>query len=283
MAIVYTLLNAVMISGSNIVGGLAARRLPLAIVVAVAGPTSIVFALVLAPFIGGTPSAQGFWIGVAAGVFGGAGLPVAYRAYGIGPVGIAGAVLAVTSTALLTLFGVLGGAPMTPLRAIGLVLCIMAILLVTYRKPIDGVKVSLRGPLLAMLAACIFTGFVVTINTVPPSEGMWPLVGARIGVTIVALVMLIGVLARVGAAALRARVQGVHLGIPVAAGAFDILGNVFLLLALQAGDLVLLALLAPAAPIFTALIGRVFLGEHMTKWQITGLVAASAALVLASL
>jgi drug/metabolite transporter (DMT)-like permease len=69
----------------------------------------------------------------------------------------------------------------------------------------------------------------------------------------------------------------------MAAGALDILGNVALVFALQTGDLLLLAILAPAAPIFTAIIGRVFLRELMTRWQILGLVVASAALVLASL
>lgn len=283
MAVLYALLNAVMISGSNIVGGLAVRRLPLPIVVAIAGPASIVVAIMLAPLVGGTPTVASFWIGFAAGVFGGAGLPVAYLAYSIGPVGIAGAVLAVSSTALLTFFGVLGGAALTPLRAIGLVLCIMAILLVTYRPPVDGERVSPRGPLLAMLAAVIFTGFVVTINTVPASEGMWPLVGARMGVTLVAVVMLTYFLVRAGRRATAPSLRRTHLLIPVAAGTFDTLGNLFLLLALQAGDLVLLALFAPAAPVFTAIIGRVFLNEFMTRWQIVGLVVASAALVLASL
>jgi len=283
MAVVYALVNAVMISGSNIVGGLAVRRMPLALVVAIAGPTSIVVAIMLAPLVGGTPTTASFWVGFAAGVFAGAGLPVAYMAYSIGPVGIAGAVLAVSSTALLTFFGVLGGAALTPLRAFGLVLCVMAILLVTYRPPVDGERLSPRGPLLAMLAAVIFTGFVVTINTVPPSEGMWPLVGARMGVTLVALIMLASFLVRARRLELAAPLRRIHLLIPVAAGIFDTLGNLFLLLALQAGDLVLLALFAPAAPVFTAIIGRVFLSEFMTRWQVVGLVVASAALVLASL
>ena len=41
--------------------------------------------------------------------------------------------------------GVLSGEPLTPLRLAGLVLCLLAILLVTYRAPIDGVRPSIRG------------------------------------------------------------------------------------------------------------------------------------------
>ncbi len=283
MAIVYTLINALFISVSNVMGGVAARRLPLAIVVAIAGPTTIVIALLLALVMPGSPSWPGFWIGFLAGLFGGSGLPVAYRAFAIGPVGIAGAVLAVVGTALLVLVGVLSGDAITPLRGAGLALGLVAILLVTYRPPVDGVRPSLRGPLLAVVAATLFTGFIVTINTAPQADGLWPVVGARFGVTTIAMVLLSWMLYREGAKTVGGHVRSRYVLVPMATGAADILGNLFLVLALQTGDLVLLAILAPAAPVFTAIIGRVFLRELMTRWQILGLVVASAALVLASL
>lgn len=283
MAVVYTLINALFISMSNVLGGVATRRMPLPIVVAIAGPTTIVLALIIAPLLPGVPSAPGFWIGFLAGVFGGTGLPVAYRAFAIGPVGIAGAVLAVVGTALLTVVGIFAGDPMTPLRAAGLVLCIFAILLVTYRPPVDGVRPSPRGPMYAVVAAVLFTGFIVMINAAPAADGLWPIVGARVGVTTVAMIILTWMLVRVGRRVVTSHLRGRAMLLPVATGVSDMLGNLFLVLALQAGDLVLLAILAPAAPIFTAIIGRIFLHELMTRWQVLGLVVASAALVLASL
>ena len=283
MAVVYVLINALFIAASNVLGGVGARRLPLPIVVAIAGPTTIMLALIIAPLLPGTPSWPGFWIGFVAGMMGGTGLPVAYRAFAIGPVSIAGAVLAVVGTALLTLVGVLTGDAITPLRAGGLALCILAILLVTYRPPVDGQRASLRGPILAVIAAVLFTGFIVTIDTAPAADGLWPLVGARMGITTVAMLILVWMLYREGRRTVAVHFRSRYVLIPMAAGAFDILGNLFLILALQAGDLVLLAILAPAAPVFTAIIGRVFLRELMTRWQILGLVVASGALVLASL
>jgi drug/metabolite transporter (DMT)-like permease len=283
MAVIYTLINALFISMSNVLGGEAAKRLPLAVVVAITGPTTIVLAVVIALLFPGAPSQPGFWIGFLAGLFGGSGLPVAYRAFAHGPVGIVGAVLAVVGTAWLTIAGIVTGEPITPLRLVGLALCMLAILLVTHRPPVDGVRPNLRGPLLAIVAATLFSGFIITINTAPSADGLWPVVGARFGVTTVALVFLIGMLIRTRGRLLPSRLTGRMLLFPVAAGATDILGNLFLVLALQTGDLVLLAILSPAAPIFTAIIGRVFLGERMTRWQILGLVVASAALILASL
>jgi uncharacterized membrane protein len=283
MAVVFILINALFISVSNVMGGVAARRLPLAIVVAIAGPTTIVIALLLALVMPGAPTSAGFWIGFLAGLFGGSGLPIAYRAFAIGPVGIAGAVLAVVGTAWLVLVGVLTGDAITPLRGAGLALGLVAILLVTYRPPVDGVRPSLRGPLLAAVAATLFTGFIVTINAAPQADGLWPVVGARFGVTTVAMVLLGWMLYRQGARTVGTHFRTRYVLLPMITGAADILGNLFLVLALQAGDLVLLAILAPAAPVFTAIIGRVFLRELMTRWQVLGLVVASAALVLASL
>lgn len=283
MAVVYILINAVFISVSNVMGGVASRRMPLIIVVAIAGPTTVAIALLLATLMPGSPSLPGFWVGVAAGLMGGLGLPVAYRAFAIGPAGIAGAVLAVVGTGLLTLVGVLTGDAITPVRGAGLVLGLLAILLVTYRPPVDGVRASLRGPLLAAVAATLFTGFIVTINSTPSADGLWPIVGARVGVTIVAMVLLGWMLYRQGGRVVAGHFRGRHVVLPMITGAADILGNLFLVLALQTGDLVLLAILAPAAPVFTAIIGRVFLRELMTRWQVLGLVVASAALVLASL
>ncbi len=283
MAVVYILINAVFISVSNVMGGVAARRFPIAIVVAIAGPTTIVIALLLALVMPGTPSWPGFWLGFLAGLFGGSGLPVAYRAFAIGPVGIAGAVLAVVGTAWLVLVGLIMGDAITPLRGAGLALGLVAILLVTYRPPVDGVRLSLRGPLLAAVAATLFTGFIVTINSAPQADGLWPIVGARFGITTVAMVLLGWMLWREGARTVGAHFRTRYVLFPMVTGAADILGNLFLVLALQTGDLVLLAILAPAAPVFTAIIGRVFLRELMTRWQVLGLVVASAALVLASL
>lgn len=283
MAVVYTLINAVFVSMSNVLGGRAATRLPVAVLVTIAGLTTIVVALPIALLMPGTPSAVGFAIGFLAGVFGGSGLPVAYRAFAHGPVGIVGAVLAVVGTAWLTIAGVVTGEPITPLRLAGLVLCMLAILLVTYRPPVDGVRPSLRGPLLAIIAATLFTGFVVTINTAPSADGLWPIVGARFGVTTVAIILLVGMLIRRRPPLHRGAITRRGVVFAIGAGATDVLGNLFLVLALQTGDLVLLAILSPAAPIFTAIIGRVFLAERMTRWQILGLGVGSAALILAAL
>lgn len=280
MAIVFALLNALALSVSNVLGGVSAKRMSLTTLMLIAAPVSVVVALLYAMLTRGHITGIGILLGFAAGLLGGAGLPVAYAAFALGPAGVVGAVIALTSTVLITAAGAASGIPLTPLRGLGLVLCISAVFLVTYR-PRGDLAVRRGGSALALVAAVLFTGFVLLIDRAPDSDGMWPLVGARMGVTTVALGMFVyhALRRRTGGGRLRLGMLAI---LPVLVGVLDVTGNFFLVLALEAGDLLLLAVLAPAAPIFTALIGRLFLNQSLGRLQIAGLAVASAALPFAS-
>lgn len=281
MAVALVLLNALAISVGNVLGGVSARRMRLSTLMMIAGPTSVAVALVYAVLLTGEASIAGLAIGVAAGLLGGAGIPMAYAAYARGPVGVVGSVVALTTTVLIALAGVITGEALSPLRAVGLTLCLAAVLLVTH-APRGRDPVALRAIVLALSAAVLFSVFVILLDRASAAHGLWPLVAARIGVSVVALTMF-----AVQAVRLRHTARPVPLGrlalLPVIVGFLDVTGNLFLVLALQAGDLLLLAILAPAAPIFTAVIGRLFLGESLRRTQIVGLMLASAALPFAAL
>lgn len=73
------------------------------------------------------------------------------------------------------------------------------------------------------------------------------------------------------------------LALPALAGALEAVANLALILALRTGDLILVAVLAPVAPVVTAIIGRVFLRESLNPVQIVGLAVAMAAIVSAAL
>lgn len=282
MAILFGVLNALLISVSNVAGGVAARRAPLSVVMVSAALTSIAVAVVIAVAYPGEPSTTGVAIGFVAGLCGGIGLPIAYRAFSIGPVGVVGAVLALTATSFLAAFGFATGSPVTPARIAGLALCVVAITLVSYRRPAVSPSGRASGPLLAAAAAVFFSAFVVLIDAAPAADGFWPVVAARIGVGTIAGGLLIWGVGRQRSASRRPRWPASAVGFAVLAGATDVVGNLFLVLALAAGDLVLLAVLTPVAPVFTALIGWWFLKERLTQQQIAGLGVASAALMLAS-
>jgi drug/metabolite transporter (DMT)-like permease len=281
VAVVYGLINAVLISVSNVLGGVAGRRLPLAIVMSVAGPASVVVALIVAVLIPSTPTLQGIVVGFIAGVVGGFGVPIAYRAFAIGPMGAVGAVIAITTTTLLTTYAVATGTELTILRLSGLILCVISIPLLVSRSPQRESGGSIAGPVLALVAGALFTTFVIILASGPTAGSAWSIVGARLGVTAVAAALLVLAVATGHIRGLSRTIRrSPALIVAGAAGATDVLGNVFLLFAAAAGDLTILALLAPAAPLFTAIIGKVFLHETLTRRQMIGLCCAAVALIL---
>ena len=283
LAILVIVGNAIAVSVSSVLGGVATRRLPVPIVLVVAGASSTALALGFALISGGAISATGIGFGFAAGIIGGTALPLAYRAYAVGPVGVAASTIACTGTAILAIVGFASGESLTRTRTIGLGLCAVAILLVTRRPASAHSSPRASTVLLALLAAVGFSGFVLLIDYAPKADGLWPLVAARCGVLVVGVVMFL-VLIRAGQTRpTLPTLRRLTNWLPVLAGVVDAIGGVFLVFALQSGDLILIAVFAPVAPILTALIGKIFLHEVLSRLQILGLAVAAAAVVFAAL
>lgn len=279
------LLNGTFASLSNILGGVAGRSLPSAVVVWVGAPGALVVVLIAAGSEFVAFSFSAFVVGIVAGIAASASLMAVYRAFSIGPVGLVAAIVACSGAVFISLAGFATGEAVTVGRVLGLVLCVVAVGMLTYRRDRARATASaLRGPLLALAAAAGFTIYLLILDNAPPDSGMWSLVGARVGI----LVGASGAVAlwwwrrrrseRVLAAALPASV-----GLAVAAGLLDGIGNVALFLALRVGELFLFAILAPYSPLFTAVIGRLFLKQRITRIQLAGVLLGAAALVIASL
>lgn len=280
ISVIFIVLNAISSATSNVLSGVAARTRPVPVVLAGAGLSSLAIVVVVAAITGGPASATGLSIGFAAGLIGGIALPVAYRAFAIGPVGVTASIVACTGTATLALVGIISGSPVTLARLAGLVLCLGAIILVT-RRPSTGESRSAVGVTFAIAAALGFSAFVVLIDRVSESDGLWPLAAARVGIVVVAaLLMTAWLTTRKSEPSIRIRVADIRL--PVLAGVLDAAANLMLVLALHTGDLVLVAILAPVAPVVTAIIGKAFLRESLSHSQLVGLALGVSAIVFAA-
>lgn len=283
MIVLLSLLNALAVSFSNVFGGLASRRMPLTSVMIVAGPSALVIALLLAGSGDAEPTARGLAVGLLAGIVGGAGVPLAYRALALGPVGVAATIIACISTGIVATTGMALGSAVTPLRIAGLALCVVAIVLVSAR---GGEAKASRGVglLIAAAAGAAFGFFAVTMNAAPAEDGWWPLVSARAGVVIIAVVMMAALVrrSRSGATAGFDVRRGAAL-IAVAAGVLDVTGNLFLVLALREGDLLLVAIITSVAPVVTATLGWLLLRERLGRLQLAGIVAAVFAVAATSI
>jgi drug/metabolite transporter (DMT)-like permease len=286
--VLLVLLNGTFASVSNIFGGLAGRVLPIGLVVWIGAPGAAAVAVTAAllertPFSGG-----GFAIGVVAGLAASASLMAVYRAFAIGPVGLVAAIVACTGAVFISFAGFLTGERITPGRLAGLALCVVAVAMLTYRRdPAGRTSRAFRGPVLAVAAAAGFTLYLLILDNAPAEAGMWSLSGARTGIFLGASVVVVQWWLRSrdrdrGVTSPPFERDGRAVITAIAAGLLDGIGNVALILALRVGELFLFAILAPYSPLLTAVIGRVFLHERITRVQLGGVLLGAVAVVVAA-
>lgn len=277
---IFALFNALAVALNGLAGGYASRRLGVAVVLAVAAPFSLVVALAALALEARPPSAGGIVIGLIAGMSGGLGILMSYRALAIGPIGTASAITACTAVIIATFAGFIfqGGATASRVVAVGL--CVIAVALVSYRKSVTTLQLSASA--LAIGAGVIFGFFQVLMSATDETDGWWPLVMVRAGVTVVAWAFLAQQWAARGKPAVSSVPRWVWMA-SLAAGGMDALGNVLLILALRVEDLAVVAVITSMTPALTAVLGWLVLSERLSRLQLVGLVVSVAALAVTAL
>ncbi len=275
MTILFGFLSALVWGGGDFAGGLASRRIGAWRAVFYAEIIGFAFLLVaLAIFREEFISLKGMLLGSAAGAIGSLGLLTLYRAMEIGKMSIAAPVSALLSAVLPVVVGALtaGLPPATQLLGFGLAL--LAIWLVSQAAG-DGKfhleRLSdLRLPFLAGLG---FGTYFILMHGVAQEATLWPMIASRTGGTLVLAAVLL--------------VRREPLAIPRAGwplvtlcGALDVGGNVFYVLAAQAGRMDIAAVLSSLYPGMTVLLAWFVLKEHIAAGQKLGILAALGAIVL---
>ncbi len=254
-------------------GGLATRRAQVLSVVIGAYTVGFMMLVTLAliwsePF----PTTLNLIWGGVAGLAGAVGLVAFYQALAVGRMGIVAPIAAVLSAALPVLFGAfIEGLP-GPIQLIGFVLAFIAVGLIS---GLGVVKGRPKGLGLALLAGLGFGSFFILISRVSHGDVFWPLAAARLSSL---LFLLAVVLIR------RQKVLPEKSVWPVVflAGALDVAGNVFFLLATHAGRLDVAAILSSLYPAVTVLLATIILKERVTRLQAIGIVIALVAIPLIS-
>jgi drug/metabolite transporter (DMT)-like permease len=261
--------------GADFAGGLAARRTSALRVVAVAHGGSLLVLLALCAAAGlRFPGLGAALPGLAAGVAGGLGLVVFYRALAGGAMGVTAAAAGVVTAAVPVLYQVaLRGAP-SPRQTAGFLTAAAAIWLIA-RIPEEhpGRAAGRRSLLLGSLAGTGFGLLLILLNAGGRVAGVWwTLALARAASVAVCLLML--ALARPPAAARR------FLGLALAAGLLDAAGNLLFALAARQGRLDVAAVLSSLYPAATILLAALLLSERVSRIQLAGMALAVAAVVL---
>jgi drug/metabolite transporter (DMT)-like permease len=282
MIYILALGSAVLYGAADFTGGLTTRRVGTIPVVFLSQASGLILLALLLPLLpAASPSQSDLLWGAAAGLTGGIGVALLYRALAIGTMAVVAPTTAVCAVAIPVVVSLLLGERPAPLALAGIALGIVSIVLVSRQNtagPSEAHGPPPAGRLPAGVGTALASGvaigfFLLTLAQTRPDAGMWPILIAR-----TVSVTLFGTIAVAGRRTLRmpARVTG----LVVLAGVIDMLANALYLLAARQGLLSLVVTLSSLYPASTVLLARVVLGERLNPWQVTGVVSALAAVVL---
>src|ERR1041385_5192616 len=277
---------AVLYGAADFTGGLTARRASVISVVVLSQAGGLALVALVIPLLPPTaPSPRDLWWGATAGVTGGIGVALLYRALAVGTMAVVAPTAAVCAVAIPLGVSVLVGERPAPLALAGIALGIVSIVLVSQQhtptapEPADRTgsprPSHARSPGIGMaVAAGVAVGvFFLSLARTGSEAGIWPLLVARlVSVPLFAAVVI------AGGRSLRmpARVAA----LAVVCGVMDMLANALYMLAARQGPLGIVVTLSSLYPASTVLLARAVLGERLNPWQATGVGCALAAVVL---
>jgi drug/metabolite transporter (DMT)-like permease len=275
MAAVLAATSALVFGAADFLGGVATRRAPVLAVVAVSQLAGLVVLGAMLPLLDGAPSGADLAWGGTAGLAGGTGLLLFYRALAAGVMSVVAPVTATLAAGVPVLAGLAQGERPGALALTGVAVALLATALVSRGEDAaaPGAPVPLAGALGAGLA---FGAFFVLLDRTAATAGLWPLLPARC-----ASLALIFAAAASTRRTLRPTPRA--LLATLGAGVLDMTANVLYLLAVQRGLLSLVAVLASLYPVSTLLLARTLLGERLRGVQGAGVAFALAAIVLITL
>ena len=254
-------------------GGLASRRTHVFTVVLGVYMTGVILLPILALVWGeALPSWKDALWGASAGLLGTLGLTAYYRALAVGRMGINAPITAVLAASLPVIFSAFTLGLPRPLQLVGFGLALLSVVLVSRPERLAGRPAGLG---MALLAGLGIGGFFILIGQVSTSAVFWPLACARIA----SLLFMIPFVRSRGEALLPKKQV---LPLILLAGALDVAGNVFFILAAHAGRLDVATILSSLYPAMTVLLAALILRERVSRLQVTGIVLALAAILLIS-
>lgn len=275
MGALLALISSVAWGSADVAGGLGARRVGSVRVIAVNYPAGAivltVFALVVVP---GTIDREVVLLSMVTAIVGTIGMILLYAALAVGPMGIVSPLTAIGGAAIPVIVGVIRGEPLTLLFALGAILALIAVVLVS-RESRPHARITPRALLLSAGAGIAIGFFLTALGIAPEGSGVWAATLSRWWSTLGMIVVTLILLSRGGLAKWRPYPWAFAIG----AGALDAVANGVFQLAAQGGELAVVAVIGSLYPATTLLIAHFLLKERMTRVQWTGVCVALAAVV----
>lgn len=272
------LASAALYGAADFIGGLTSRRADTLAVVLVSQSAGLgLVAVVLVCGRAASPGQMDWVWGGMAGLTGGVGVALLYRALAVGVMAVVAPVTAVCAVAVPVITALGFGERPGPQATAGIVTAMAAIVLISRQEASGGAFPSSRprrsGLNLAFASGIAIGVFFLALARTSPESGLSPLLAAR-----VVSVLLFGTLLAVSR-------RPWHMPPPVTAiaiagGVLDMLANVLYLLASRAGPLTFVITLSSLYPASTVMLARSVLHERLTGRQWVGVACALAAIVM---
>ena len=266
------LLSALSYGAADFLGGIATRKSERVFsVVVISQMVGLSLILVSLAVTGGDLVQGDVGWAAAGGVAGATGLLLLYRGLSIGTMSVVAPLSAILTAVVPVGWGIVTGERPSPLAAVGILIALIAIVLVSGGgRPIN------RGPgLLEGIGAGIGFGvfFILISNT--ESAELWTLTFARLSSisVIAAVALIVGAPLRPG--------KGVGRLI-IGAGVLDMIANLLFLLAERRGLLTLVSVISALYPASTVVLARIVLHERLTRVRLIGLGLAAVGVGLIS-
>ena len=279
MPFVMAVLSSMLYGVADFLGGMGSRRAPAVTVTAWFQVTGLAFLVLYACFAPGVTRASDLAWAAAAGVSGGAGVLLLYRALAGGTVSTAAPLISMIALAVPVLVGLGTGERPGVLPLAGIGLGVVAVALISAHGAPDeaastGAGAGRAAALLPAVASGVLIGlFLVCLGRVERGASGWALVAGRASASVLLWAM---VLASRAPIALAAAARPPMIGAAIT----DVSANVLYLLAVQRAPLSLVATLVSLAPATTVLLAQVVLRERLAPAQRVGVAVALAAVVL---
>ena len=271
-SVIFGLASAITWGAGDFTGGLITKRVNVYTVVIISQVVGASLLLGLA-LLSNEPFPQGIdlFFGGAAGISGAFGLVNFYRSLAFGRMGVVAPVAAVVTAGLPVVFGILSEGLPGGIQIAGFILAFFALWLISTTGAGEHIQFADLGrPIIAGIG---FAGFFILMDQVTTGAVFWPLVAAR-GASL-SFLTLSALVLRQGERPGRGHLPAIAL-----AGILDVGGNVFYILAAQAGRLDIAAVLASLYPAMTVLLARTILKEQLSHQQWIGLGLTLLAVIL---
>jgi uncharacterized membrane protein len=274
--------SAVLYGSADFFGGLTARRANTIATVVWTQFVGLVLLALVIPFLPAATVSSRDWVwGFIAGLSGGIGVALLYRALAVGTMAVVAPTTAVIAAMIPVLFAFVLGERLRPFTLLGVALALVAIALVSRpASPDGGGGLEKAKPAgfppgfgLALLSGVSVGIFFLSLARTSMAAGMWPLIAARI--SSIALFGLIALFTR-----RTLRMSRTAAATAVTGGALDMAANALYMTAARVGPLSIVVTLASLYPASTVILARFVLAEHLSRIQIAGLVCALVAVSL---